>query len=113
MSSVLTAALTVFGGAVVLVVGQVVQRFFLEPMQEQRQVVGEIAHAITFDANVGRIPGEEGLNETYRELLDKRRDETHLRLRGLAARLRATLWTVPFYAFFERRGGCRPRTTSW
>lgn len=37
-------------------------------------------------------------------MLDKCRDETHLRLRGLAARLRATLWTVPFYAFFERLG---------
>jgi hypothetical protein len=108
MRSFGTAAFTVFGtvlgGAVVLVLGQWVQRFIMEPIQEQRRVVGEIAHALTFDANVGYIPGEEHLDEDYRKKLKERVDETHLRLRGLAARLSATLWTVPFYAFFERRG---------
>ena len=87
-----------------LVLGQWVQRFIMEPIQEQRQVIGEIAFALTFDANVGHIPGEEHFKEEYRKKLKERVDETRLRLRGLAARLSATLWTVPFYAFCERRG---------
>jgi hypothetical protein len=31
----------------------------MEPIQEQRRVIGEIASALTFDANVGWLPGEE------------------------------------------------------
>lgn len=73
-----------------MVVGQVVQRFVIEPIQEHRQVIGEIAHALTFDGNVGMMSPKE------------RRDEAHLRLRQLAARLRATLWTVPRYEVFQR-----------
>ena len=92
VNPVLTAAITVFGGAVVLVVGQVIQRFFLEPIQEQRQVIGEIAHALIFEANVGSLHAPE------------EREATSSNLRNLASRLRATLWTVPRYTFLERLG---------
>jgi hypothetical protein len=35
---------------VVLVLGQFVQRFVMEPIQEQRQVIGEIVHALISSA---------------------------------------------------------------
>jgi len=40
-NSILTAAFTAMFGALVLVIGQVVQRFLLEPMQEQQKTLGE------------------------------------------------------------------------
>jgi hypothetical protein len=97
MNELLTAGLTVFGGAVVLVVGQIVQRFYLEPIQEQRRIIGEIAYALTYDANV------------VRELVvEERAEETAARLRRLASSLRATVRTIPYYAFFARRGSVPP-----
>jgi hypothetical protein len=44
--------LTVLGGAVVLVFGQIATRFFIEPYHEYRKLVGEIADALVYYANV-------------------------------------------------------------
>jgi|SRR5215212_4524461 len=97
MNELLTAGLTVFGGAVVLVVGQIIQRFYLEPIQEQRKIIGEIAYALIYDANV------------VRELFDEERaNETATRLRRLASSLRATVRTIPSYGFFSRQGWVPP-----
>jgi hypothetical protein len=97
MNELLTAGLTVFGGAVVLVVGQIVQRFYLEPIQEQRRIIGEIAYALIYDANVVR--------ELFAE---ERVEETVARRRRLASSLRATVRTIPSYGFFARQGWVPP-----
>jgi hypothetical protein len=97
MNELLTAGLTIFGGAVVLVVGQIVQRFYLEPIQEQRRIIGEIAYALIYDANV------------VRELfVEERVKETVTRMRQLASSLRATVRTIPSYGFFARQGVVPP-----
>jgi len=97
VNELLTAGLTVFGGAVVLVVGQIVQRFYLEPIQEQRRIIGEIAYALIYDANVVR-----GL------FVEERVKDTVTRLRRLASSLRATVRTIPSYGFFARQGWVPP-----
>jgi hypothetical protein len=78
----------------VFVVGQYVLRFVFEPIQEQRKVIGDIAHALLFYANVYEI-------KTLPPQQDEaRRDEIAQAmgaLRDLAARLRASIWTIPFY----------------
>ena len=73
--------------------GQIVQRFYLEPIHEQRRIIGEVAYALIYDANVVR----EGVTE-----------ETVTRLRRLASSLRATVPTIPSYAFFARQGWVPP-----
>src|SRR5919112_220800 len=97
MNELLTAGLTVFGGAVVLVVGQIIQRIYLEPIHEQRRIIGEIAYALIYDANVVR----EGVTK-------ERAEETVTRLHRLASSLRATVPTIPSYAFFARQGWVPP-----
>ena len=88
----LTAAITVVLGFVIFVLGQIAQRFFLEPIQEQKRVIGEITHAVVQYANVSdKSPPEIRL-------------EAHQELRDLAARLNATLRTIPLYRYFEARG---------
>jgi hypothetical protein len=70
----------------VFTAGQIVQRFFLEPIQEQQRLIGEVAHALLFYANRGPYGfTQEELNET--------RDH----LRGLAGQLRASIFYIPLY----------------
>ncbi len=85
-----TAALTAFFGVVVFVVGQVVLKFFVEPIQEQAKVKGEVSNALVFYANV------EGALTT-----PELREEAKTQLRGLAARLRASVSQIPWYGVFE------------
>ena len=82
-------------GFVVFVLGQIAQRFFIEPIQEQRRGIGEIAHATVYYANVGRFSEPDA------------RLEASATLRKLAAQLRSTLWTVPSYTLFRFLGLAR------
>ncbi|MBA3872320.1 MAG: hypothetical protein H0X30_24520 [Anaerolineae bacterium] len=83
------AAFTAFFAVVVYVVGQFIQHFLLEPIQEQRKVIGDVAFAIVFYANAGIIFTEE-------DIATKQKDKAEIR--KLASQLRATLYTVPFYS---------------
>lgn len=92
VSEVLTAAITVVLGFIVFVLGQIAQTFFIEPIQEQRRVIGEIAYVVLYYGNVGALATPELQQEALQTL------------RKLSGQLRATLWTVPLYRLFERRG---------
>jgi hypothetical protein len=83
VSGVMTAAITVVLGFVVFVLGQIAQRFFIEPIQEQRRVIGEIAYVVLYYGNVGSFATPE------------LRQEALQTLRKLSGQLRASLWTVP------------------
>jgi hypothetical protein len=90
MSDAQTAGLTVFAGFVVFVGGQIVQRFLLEPIQEQRKVIGDIAYMLLYHDNVGQFHKEE-----YR-------GEVGYTLRRLAGELRRTRSTIPLYRLLEQ-----------
>src|SRR5439155_17048024 len=47
----LTAGITVLTGVIVLVVGQAFTRFVIEPLHEQRKVIGAIADALIYHAH--------------------------------------------------------------
>jgi hypothetical protein len=100
MSSLVTAALTALFGILVFVVGQFAQRFFLEPIQEQRRVIGEIAYALVFYANVSDVSENRRLGRPLLELEDP--TVVAKSLRRLASQLRSSLYTVPFYELFSR-----------
>lgn len=85
---------TVLAGVVVFVVGQAIQRFILEPIQEQRRIIGDIANALVFLANVGPLPEWAPAGDL---VLPASHEEASRTIRSLAARLRATLWTIPLY----------------
>ncbi len=48
----LTTAATVLGGVAVFVFGQLVSRFFIEPVYEQRKTIGAIADTLLFFENL-------------------------------------------------------------
>ncbi len=89
MSELLTASITVALGFFVFVLGQFTQRLCIEPIQEQKRVIGEIAYLLDYYANVASVT-KAGLTE-----------EASRELRRLAGELRSTLRTVLGYRFFE------------
>ena len=97
MTEILTAAITVVLGFIVLVLGQIAQRFFIEPIQEQTRIIGEIAYAVRYYRSLGHrsTPAE--------------RDEARRTLRKLSGQLHATLWTIPYYGLLEPRGWVEKR----
>ena len=98
---------TAFIAIFVFVAGQALLRFVVEPIQEQRRLIGEVASALFIYANVIRF--EEGVEQGKIEIRGASEEEfieTNKALRELAGRLRASLWSVPFYdtlAFMGRR----------
>jgi hypothetical protein len=88
-SEVETALLTVVIGVVVFVLGQIAQRFFIEPVQEQRTLRKEIAHLV-YSYDTTRSLKKSGLQQ-----------EASRNLRRLSGQLLSTLWTVPYYRLFE------------
>jgi hypothetical protein len=97
MQEIVTAALTAFFGVVVFVVGQWVQRFVLEPVQEQRKVLGEIAYALLMFGNVGHVAE---IRARGLPVLDLEEPIDVVRtVRALASRLQQTLYVIPGYRF--------------
>lgn len=92
------ATLTAVVGIMVFVLGQIVQRIFLEPIQEQRKVIGEIAYALLMYGNVDHVAQRNAEGLTLVEL------ETPLSvvkaIRGLGARFLQTKRVIPMYSVF-------------
>lgn len=95
---VLTALLTVC----VFVIGQMIQRLFIEPIQEQRKTVARVAHAVTFYRNQHNVfkfnsPKDQ---EERKEWIEKD-VEANERIRSLAGDLRASMAAIPLYGLLE------------
>ena len=60
MNAVYTAALTLAGGVVLFVLNQWVQKFFFEPLHEQKQIIGEIDFLLILWASSYVNPIERG-----------------------------------------------------
>lgn len=88
---VLTASLTAIFGIFVFCISQIIQRMFLEPIQEQRRLKGKIAHALTYYANYG------GMVRTNAPDVVERLNAGMSHLRNLASELRASMYVPPFY----------------
>jgi hypothetical protein len=85
-TAVTTAGLTAFLGFLVFVVGQFLLRTLIEPLQEYRELKGEVSYALLYYANIDEhlTPPDEFA-------------EARKHLRALAARLRKTHTKIPFY----------------
>jgi hypothetical protein len=81
------AALALIG----LVLTQSILKFVIEPIQEQRRLIGEVAHALSIYADV-----QDGRLEEV--------EEARWALRSLSERLWASLLSIPFYDAFALLG---------
>jgi len=71
-------------------------KFVLDPIQEQRQAIGELSHVLsTTLLNV-----QDDRPDVDKEELIEIREETRKALRSLAGRLWTSLWSIPFYDAF-------------
>jgi hypothetical protein len=93
-----TAALTALFGVIVFTAGQSIQRFVLDPIQEQRKAVGDIAHAVLMFGNVSNVTEirTAGLPVAWAE----EPEQVVREVRALAARLQASLYVIPLYSLF-------------
>jgi hypothetical protein len=98
MSDGLKIAVTALFGVFVFVLGQLIQRILIEPIQDLRRTRGKIAHALTFYANFMPItpsPFEGGgvVGES-----PERMKAASDAIRQLSADLLANCLTIPWYA---------------
>jgi len=93
-----TALLAVF----VFVLTQSFLKLVLEPIQEQRKLIGEIASALTVyeRGHTLRVINASG-GEAFFGATKEKAEETDKSLRGLAGRLKASLWSFPTYRMYE------------
>jgi hypothetical protein len=88
----LTSGLTICGSVLVLVIGQIIIRFFIDPLIELRRMIGEVADTIIFYANIYANPGVASKEDC---------DEASEFLRQKASLLRARAKAVPLYSLFS------------
>lgn len=108
MASFQTAAWTAVFGVVVFVAGQSLQRFILEPLQDQRKTVGDIAFALLVYGNVGQIRQLHAAGEQLVLAADP--PEVVRTIRSLGGRLQQSLYTIPFYDFWAGLRLVPPKT---
>jgi hypothetical protein len=86
MSDELKIALTIITGVAVFVLGQIILKWFIEPIQEQRRTIGRVANHLNFYANVdAEISSPEEMEEAHRSI------------RGLSSSLHESLTLIPCY----------------
>jgi len=90
----LTAALTIFGGVLVYVLGQLLSKFLIEPAHELKKAIGDVRFNLAFYAPTIHTPiarDTDRSQKAYEALMKSSCD--------LLARVNA----IPFYAAFSRR----------
>lgn len=93
----LTSSLTVLVGTSVYVLGQLISKFVIDPIHEQRKLIGEIGDAMIFYANVYLTNDLNSISlEEKKEL-----SEAQQKYRQLASLLRSRTHLIPNYKFWE------------
>lgn len=85
MSEALKITLTAVAGITVFVIGQIIQKLFIEPIQEHRRALGRVIYLLVYYQN-----WPHGLNFEIQK-------EAHLKLMDAASNLAATIRVIPFY----------------
>lgn len=90
---IVTAAFTIAGGVLVYVIGQLLSKFFIEPMHELKKTIGEVRFNLAFHAPVIHTPiarNNERSQNAYEALMKSSCD--------LLARVNA----IPFYGCLSK-----------
>jgi len=87
---------TVLWGVGAFIFGQVIIRFVLDPIQEQRKIIGEVIYAqILFDSALPSLQDVEN-EEQHQTLISAKKQ-----FRELTGKLLATTNTIPFYLLWS------------
>lgn len=97
MNILLTALLTVL----TFTMGQIVDRLFIQPIQEQKRVIGKIHFALFYYANCYAIEDDVAkMSKDYVEKLKTAEDE----IRKLGSELKSSTAVIPCYDEFVKLG---------
>jgi hypothetical protein len=83
-----TVFFTVLSGVITFVIGQLIVKLLLDPIQDMRKTIGLVSHTLVERANVISNPGNPA-----KQVIDDTSDE----LRRLSSQLHAHLYLVPCY----------------
>lgn len=86
--SLATALITILTGVLVLTCGQIIIKFFIEPLQMQKKCIEEISYYIVFYADIWGNPGTDSPEE---------RKKASKKFRGLAGKIISTTTSIKFY----------------
>lgn len=108
---IVTASLTTLGAVLVYVVGQILTKFIIDPIHDQKQIIGEIADALIFYGNKYHYwnqyqysPWDDEANKRVleHELSEKEKtDQIYDNIRRLGTVLIAKTHMIPFYNFWS------------
>lgn len=90
--AILTSVLTIFGGVLIFVIGQIFLKFFIEPVHQLRAHIGRITDSLIFYANVYGNPGSLSTDEMKKASND---------LRKQASELMSKTAVIPCYRFWS------------
>jgi hypothetical protein len=96
--ALLTANLTLIGGLALFIATQLLLKFIIEPIYEQKKIISEIIDTVVFYSNV--IGAHSSLND--------KSEQAAAALRSLATRLRARTHFIPFYSSLAGWGWVLP-----
>ena len=90
---VLTAALTVIGGVLIFVIGQIISKFVLEPLQELKKLLGKTSYSLVYFAREIHTPVE-GDTDKCKIASDE--------FRKLSSSINSSVESIPFYDCWSR-----------
>jgi len=97
--NLLQASVTAFFTIVVFVLGQLIDKLFIQSIQKQKEAINEIVYALTYYANI--IPWTDPIDN--RKIINKEELKyVSQNIRDLAAQLRASEVTIPLYKLLTK-----------
>jgi hypothetical protein len=91
VSALATAALTIIGGVIILAASYMIAKLVIEPINEQRRIIGEVDFALTYWVRYYASPAP------FPSGVSKERDEGAETMRLLAGRLAASTNAIRLY----------------
>ena len=83
---------TILAGVIVFVLGQIVLKLLIDPVQQFKRTLGEISHALVYHASSFSNPGV---------IKPEMADDAWQKLRHFSAQLHADLRVIPCYRFMR------------
>jgi len=93
MSDPLKITLTAFCAICVFVLGQILSKFFIEPIYEQKKIIGQIAHFLLYYAGQISSPGKDDI--------DGIRTKASAQFRLLSCELQSKTYSIPLYCLWS------------
>ena len=110
MLDVLVVSVTISGGVLAFVMGQIAVRFFIDPIHDQKVLIGRIAEALSFyaDVVVEPRPLSDAVPEERRQDHLEKSERALNHFRELASQLLPTVHAVPWYGLWSKIPGLVP-----